>query len=94
MHFVYLMFSYRDICYWTTLFREHGISTVHRTYAYNAEASPNENISVQPYQNHNFLIILEFVSAAVFRRNNIVRKNTVCHKRTTNTKIRLYSMLN
>ena len=31
---------------------------------------------------------------AVFRRNSIMRKDTVCHVRTTNTKIRLHSKLN
>ena len=39
-------------------------------------------------------ILLEFVSAAVFRRNSIVRKDSVCHVRTTNTKIRLHFKLN
>ena len=39
-------------------------------------------------------ILLEFVSAAVFRRNSIMRKDSVCHVRTTNTKIRLHSKLN
>ena len=36
-------------------------------------------------------ILLEIVSAAVFRPNSIVRKDTVCQVRTTNTKIRLRS---
>ena len=46
-------------------------------------------ISAQPYQIDCVLIILEFVGAAVFRENSIVRKFTVCHVRIITSKIRL-----
>ena len=39
-------------------------------------------------------ILLEFVSAAVFQRNSIMRKDTVCHVLTIKTKISLHSKLN
>ena len=59
---------------WTTLFSAYGISicTASSIYAYRAEASQNENMSVQPYQKDCLPIILESVSAVVFRRNSIM----------------------
>ena len=46
-------------------------------------------MSAQPYQIDCVLIILEFVGAAVFRENSILRKFTVCHVRIITSKIRL-----
>ena len=60
--------------------------TVNRIYSYSAMETCLRSLIRT--------ILLEFVSVAVFRRNSIVRKDTVCQVRTTNTKIRLRSKLN
>ena len=41
-----------------------------------------------------FAQLSEFFSASVFLRNSMVRKDTICQVRTTNTKFRLHSKLN